>query len=69
MTRRPLGSESRLCVECRSSEDGVLNRQVRTEGPGYPGESGTESREHLLSLTPGSAIDTRNFLLTQRYLC
>ena len=28
-----------------SNEDGALNRQVRIEGPGYPGESGAESRE------------------------
>lgn len=33
-TRRPLGSESRLCVGSMEHEDGSLNGQVKTEGPG-----------------------------------
>ena len=34
MLRRPLGSESRLCVGSMEHEDGSLNGQVKTEGPG-----------------------------------
>ena len=32
--RRPLGSESRLCVGSMEHEDGSLNGQVKIEGPG-----------------------------------
>lgn len=34
MLRRPLGSESRLCVGSMEHEDGSLNGQVKIEGPG-----------------------------------
>ena len=42
MLRRPLGSESRLCVGSMEHKNGVLNGQVKIKGPR---ESRTESRE------------------------
>ena len=72
--RRPLGSESRLCVGSMEHKHGALNGQVKIKGPR---KSGTESREwcsparkdtfflyHLLS-----ASATRTSILIDRCLC
>ena len=55
--RRPLGSESRLCVGSMEHKHGALNGQVKPEGPGSQGvwdrEQGavfTSKKGHLLSL-------------------
>ena len=74
MLRRPLGSESRLCVGSMEHKNGVLNGQVKIKGPR---ESRTESRElcspprkctfplHCLL----SVSATMSFILIQRCLC
>ena len=58
MTRRPLGSESRLCVGSSERKDGSLNRQVNTKDPVPPGSVRQRARELCLCQESAPSLST-----------